>query len=374
MKKRWVAVAIVAVLAAGAGYKVFGSHDRPPTFSLLTVSKGTIEQQAVAIGDISPAHSVEIKSQIDGIVGKIYHQVGDVVTAGTPLIKVNPNPTPITLTQATTALVASRAELESATQSVNNLQRLVDEHIIPTNYGQYINAQAVLKQARADFQQKQQNLELIRSGVASIGKYKLTSTVSAPITGTILNLQVEVGEPIISTESNQAATELMSLADMKDMVFKGSVSEQDAAHLRVGMPADITLASYPNIPITGELSQVGVQSEQLNGMAAPGAASFDNPYEVEINHIQFPKNILMRSGFSATAHIVLRQARDVLTLPERALKFDGNQAEVLLPDVAKKVGYRLAPVTLGLSNGINVQILSGVKLNEKIIDASMLGA
>ncbi|EKO3793401.1 efflux RND transporter periplasmic adaptor subunit [Vibrio metschnikovii] len=370
MNKRWIAVAIV--LMAG-GY--WGSaHLSKPKASLpiLTAQLGQIEKQAIAVGQIVPAHSVSIKSQIEGIVGEIFHHVGTHVNAGTPLIKITPNPTPQALTEATTMLMQSEASLESAKQNVTNLERLVKQNIIPKNYGDYIQAQADLKSKLADVVQKRQNLELIRSGEASIGDAKLTSTLTAPIDGTILNLKVEVGEPIISTASSQAATELMSIADMKNMIFKGSVSEHDAAQLAVGMPVTVILAPFPTLNIEGVLSKVAVQSEKLNNTSSSNNMGFDNGFEVEISQLNFPEDITLRSGFSATAHIILEKVENVVTVPERALRFQGNQAEVLIADDSEH-GFTAQPVTLGLSDGINVQIISGLENQQTIIDNSMLG-
>ncbi|MDQ2107386.1 MULTISPECIES: efflux RND transporter periplasmic adaptor subunit [unclassified Vibrio] len=370
MNKRWIAVAIV--LMAG-GY--WGSaHLSKPKASLptLTAQLGQIEKQAIAVGQIVPAHSVSIKSQIEGIVGEIFHHVGAHVNAGTPLIKITPNPTPQALTEATTMLMQSEASLESAKQNVTNLERLVKQNIIPKNYGDYIQAQADLKSKLADVVQKLQNLELIRSGEASIGDAKLTSTLTAPIDGTILNLKVEVGEPIISTASSQAATELMSIADMKNMIFKGSVSEHDAAQLAVGMPVTVILAPFPTLNIEGVLSKVAVQSEKLNNTSSSNNTGFDNGFEVEISQLNFPEDITLRSGFSATAHIILEKVENVVTVPERALRFQGNQAEVLIADDSEH-GFTAQPVTLGLSDGINVQIISGLENQQTIVDNSMLG-
>ncbi|EKO3565367.1 efflux RND transporter periplasmic adaptor subunit [Vibrio metschnikovii] len=369
MNKRWIAVAIV--LMAG-GY--WGSaHLSKPKASLptLTAQLGQIEKQAIAVGQIVPAHSVSIKSQIEGIVGEIFHHVGAHVNAGTPLIKITPNPTPQALTEATTMLMQSEASLESAKQNVTNLERLVKQNIIPKNYGDYIQAQADLKSKLADVVQKRQNLELIRSGEASIGDAKLTSTLTAPIDGTILNLKVEVGEPIISTASSQAATELMSIADMKNMIFKGSVSEHDAAQLAVGMPVTVILAPFPTLNIEGVLSKVAVQSEKLNNTSSSNNTGFDNGFEVEISQLNFPEDITLRSGFSATAHIILEKVENVVTVPERALRFQGNQAEVLIADDSE-YGFTAQPVTLGLSDGINVQIISGLENQQTIVDNSML--
>ncbi len=372
MKKRWVFMALFTASIVGAGYynttPSFNQQDELPS---ITASLGTIEKQAIAVGQIVPAHSISIKSQIDGIVGEIYHQVGDKVTAGTPLIKVRPNPTPAALTLANTELMRSEAALESAQQKLDNLKQLVSQNIIPKNYGEYIQAKSDVKSSLADVQQKRQNLDLIRSGESSVGNSKLTSTIIAPIDGTILNLKVEVGDPITSTESSQAATEMMSVADMNNMIFKGSISEHDAAQLKVGTPVNVTLAPYPGVVMNGRLSKVAVQSEALNATTSNSSQSFDNGFKVEVGNIQFPQDITIRSGFSATAKIILKQAVDVVTIPERVLNFNGETPEVWIAD-GSEAGYAPRKVTLGLSDGITVEVLSGLENGETIIDASMM--
>lgn len=372
MKKRWVFMALFTASVMGAVYynttQSLNKNDELPS---ITASLGSIEKQAVAVGQIVPAHSISIKSQIDGIVGEIYHQVGDYVTVGTPLIKVRPNPTPAALTLANTELMRSEAMLESALQKLDNLKQLVSKNIIPKNYGEYIQARSDVKSNQADVQQKQQNFDLIRSGESSVGESKLTSTIIAPIDGTILNLKVEIGEPITSTESSQAATEMMSVADMKDMIFKGSVSEHDAAKLKVGTPVNVILAPYPGVIMAGTLSKVAVQSEMLNSTTTDSNQSFDNGFQVEVGHIQFPQDVTIRSGFSATAKIILKHVSDVVTIPERALNFNGEIPEVWIPDESES-GYSAREVKLGLSDGIIVEVLSGLENGEAIIDISMM--
>lgn len=373
MKKRWIAMSLTAVCLAGVGYYSYPVSEADDSLPVIMATTGTIEKQAVAVGQIVPAHSVQIKSQIDGIVGEVYLQEGEKVEIGTPLFKIRPNPTPARLTQAMTELMSSEAELESSQIQRDNLKRLVVQEIVPENYGQYIEAKAKVKRAIADFQQKQQNLDLIRSGESSVGTSKLTSTIFAPISGTILNLKVEVGEPIISTESSQSATEMMSLADMNDMIFKGSVSEHDAAQLHVGMPVTMTLAPYSEQELTGILRKVAVQSEKLNATSSNNNQSFDNGFQVEVGDIQFPEGITIRSGFSATAKITLKKAESVTTIPERALQFEGETPEVLVADESEQ-GFHTKPVKLGLSDGINVEVLSGLKDGDEIVDSSMMGA
>ncbi|NRF61552.1 efflux RND transporter periplasmic adaptor subunit [Vibrio coralliilyticus] len=374
MAKRWLLSAAGIALLGGGAYFYLQSSAQPEAFPTLAVEKGTIEKEAVAVGKIVPAHSVSIKSQIDGIVGEIYAQVGENIKQGQPLIKVRPNPTPQALTDASTELMSSEATLESAKQKLANLESLVKQDIIPSNYDDYVSARSEVKSAQAAVLQKRQNLELIQSGEASIGDARLTSTIYAPIDGTVLNRKVEVGEPIISTESSQAATEMMSLADMNSLIFKGSVSEHDAAQLTPGMPVLLTVAPYPDVQIEGVLTKVAIQSENLNSPEDTSTVkSFDNGFEVEVGELKIPQDVTLRSGFSSTAKITLKKSENVLTLPERALQFEGDTPNVLIPDSSEQ-GFHKQKVKLGLSDGINVEVLEGVELGEDIIDNSMMGA
>ena len=372
MSRSWVVLIMACLLTAGTGVYYLSQSDQTISQPTLTIETGTIEKKAVAVGSIVPAHSVSIKSQNNGIVGEIYVKVGEKVKYGQALIKVSPNPTPQALTDASTNLMRSQAELESAKQKLNNLQRLLDEKIIPANFDEYVSARSEVKSAQADMMQKRQNLELIRSGEATVGDAKLSSTIYAPIDGTVLNLKVEVGEPIISTESSQAATEMMSLADMKAMIFKGSVSEHDAAMLAPDMKAMITVAPFPDKVIQGLLNTVAIQSQKRNNPTDTEAKSFDNGFEVEIDNLDIPSDIHLRSGFSANANITLNKVENVLVVPERALKFEGDVPMVLIPDSSKQ-GYHTQPVTLGLSDGINVEVIKGVNQGQTVVDNSMVG-
>ncbi|RSD29718.1 efflux RND transporter periplasmic adaptor subunit [Vibrio pectenicida] len=374
MAKSWL-ITIASVVFLGGGIFVYlQSSVKPETLPTLIVGKGTIEKQAMAVGKIVPSHAISIKSPIEGIVGEIYVQVGQVVKQGQLLVKVSPNPTPQDLTDASTNLMRSEAELESAKQKLANLAKLLKQGVIPSNYDEYVSARSEVKSAKAGVLQKRQNLELIQSGEALIGDKHLTSTILAPIDGTVLNRKVEVGEPIISTGSSQDATEIMSLADMNSLIFKGSVSEHDAAQITVGMPVTLSIAPYPDMEIKGVLAKLAIQSEKLNSPDDTNTSkSFDNGFEIEVGELKIPEDVILRSGFSSTAKITLQKSQDVLTLPERALKFDGDTPHVLISDSSEQ-GFHQQKVVLGLSDGINVEVLQGVSLGEEVIDNSMMGS
>lgn len=173
MAIRWLLSAVGIALLSSGVYFYLQSSFQSEAFPTFEVEKGTIQKQAVAVGKIVPAHSVSIKSQIDGIVGEIYAQVGENIEQGQPLIKVRPNPTPQELTDASTELMRSEADLESAKQKLANLESLAKQDIIPRNYDEYVTARSTVKSAKANALQKRQKLELIRSGEASIGEMRV---------------------------------------------------------------------------------------------------------------------------------------------------------------------------------------------------------
>jgi HlyD family secretion protein len=138
------------------------------------------------------------------------------------------------------------------------------------------------------------------------------------------------------------------------------------------MPVLLTVAPYPDVEISGVLTKVAIQSENLNSPEGNASAkSFDNGFEVEVGELKIPQEVLLRSGFSSNAQITLKKSENVLTLPERALQFDGDTPNVLIPDSSEQ-GFHKQQVKLGLSDGINVEVLDGVELDEEIIDNSMM--
>ena len=373
MKK--ILTIIFLLFIAGTGYYFYSQsaqsthQDIAQALPTLTVHTGSIVRNASAIGYIVPQSSIEIKSQVDGIAGEIYFQEGDLVKAGDALVKVLPNPTPQALTDAITAVKQSEANLKTATQALASLKQLVEQNIVPENYNDYVQAKANLISHKAELEQRRQSLALLQSGETSVGNSHLSSTVFAPTDGTVLNLSIEVGSSITSTTSSDTPTQLMTIANMQSLKFEGAVSEFDVAQLKEGMAASLTMAPFPDQPMSATVTKVAVQSARLNN--SPMKDRFTNGFEVEAGNIQIPNNIALRSGYSAVAKIRVQDVENVVVIPERALLFADEQAQVLVvaengTDVSRQ------DVTLGVSDGINVEIVQGLVAGDVIADASLM--
>jgi HlyD family secretion protein len=146
---------------------------------------------------------------------------------------------------------------------------------------------------------------------------------------------------------------------MKDLIFKGTVDEIDVGKLRVGMLARIKVGALPTDVVTGHVSRIAPQAQQKEG-----ATLFD----VEIELDPSP-NVTLRAGYSANADLIIREKKDILTIPERLVIFEdgGKKTFVELPGESAKAEPKKVPVKIGISDGLNVEVLEGLKKGDKVV-------
>src|SRR4029079_13247376 len=177
------------------------------------------------------------------------------------------------------------------------------------------------------------NLSQERLALAEKGRVKTTalnveSIIRAPVSGTVLELLVNEGDPVVPLTSYQAGTALTTLADMSDLIFKGTVDEIDVGKLRVGMVARIKVGALPPDVAAGPVSRIAPRAQQKDG-----ATLFD--VEVELDPGQ---KITLRAGYSANADVIIREKKDFVTIPERLVTFEdgGKKATVEVPGADPK--------------------------------------
>ena len=140
------------------------------------------------------------------------------------------------------------------------------------------------------------------------------------------------------------------------------------------MSAKIKVGSLPEQEITGKISRVALQSDKENTKDTVNNnnnkeqnSPFNVGFKIEITELKYPKNIVLRSGYSATASIEIKKVNEVLLLPLRVIQFKDTKPHVLLFKKHNKKPKQQA-VKLGVNDNINVEIINGVKLNDKIVD------
>jgi HlyD family secretion protein len=325
---------------------------------LIAVTRGSITEKAVAVGQIEPRVEFQVKSKIPGIVKRCLIEVGDRVEAGDPLFEIVPDPTPVELVEAERRLQSARSAFNRARADWNRTSELSRQGIVSGN--ELDAAREVFEQARIEKESAEDNLKLIREGRIADRGQEMESIIRAPAAGIVLRRTVDPGDPVVPLTSFQAGTELATLADMSDLIFKGTVDEIDVGKLAPGVPARLKIGALPEALVTGTLSRIAPQAREEDG-----ARLFD--VEIELDPVH---DVVLRAGYSSNADLVIREKNDILLVPERLVLFeeDGEKTFVEIPPEIPGEEPRKVEVRTGLSDGLNIEILSGVEEHDEIVE------
>lgn len=362
---------VIAVIIVCIRYRVIIVPEVPET---VIAKRGDIENYATAIGYIKLAEKSVIKSQIDGIASEIYHDEGAFVDKGTPLLKVDPTPSPELYATVNQVLASAKTTEEAAKRDLDRLEKAAKKGVVGENYAEYIDVKREYENAKTLRLLAEQRLALYDVGKTVVAGKPIANVVVSPIDGYILVRNVGKGGPVLSLSSAQASTVLFVIASLQNFMFQGLVDEMDVSKLKIGEAATIKIAAMPDITIHGTLKKIGLQSEKENastGASSEGALYAESPFNVgfkiEIGDLQVPYNFRLRSGYSATAKVKLTTARNILLLPARVINFQEGK-----PFVYVVVGENAKPkkqfVTLGISDGINIEIKTGINDGDVVLD------
>ena len=345
------------VLMASAVYAFTRSQKKQNGLKLVDAQVGSITEKAVAVGQIQPRQKFSVKSKISGIVRTCRVQVGDSVRTGDPLFEIAPDPTPLEQTEVDRQVDSAQASFTRAKVDYDRAVELQRQGIVPKS--DVDSRRESYELAKIALEKAQQNRALTRSGRVVTASADIDSLIRAPSAGTILTRTVNPGDPVVPLTSYQPGTELATIADMKDLIFKGTVDEIDVGKLRVGMNARIKVGALPTDVVTGRVSRIAPQAQQKEG-----ATLFD--VEIELDPAS---NVTLRAGYSANADLIIREKKDILTIPERLVTFEdgGKKAFVEMPGATAKAEPKKTPVKLGISDGLNVEVLEGLKAGDKVV-------
>jgi HlyD family secretion protein len=359
MAKLWKTLIILFVLAGGSAAVYAWSRNgnkKDGGLKQVEVTTGSIVEKAVAVGQIQPRQKFSVKSKISGIVRRTTVQVGDTVRAGDALFEIAPDPTPMEVTDVERQVDSAQASFRRAETDYQRSLQLSKSGVMPTSDAD--QKKEAYELARVALQKAEQNRELVRRGRLTIGGKE--SVIRAPAAGTVLTRTVNEGDPIVPLTSYQPGTEMATIADMSDLIFKGTVDEIDVGKLSVGMQTRIKVGALPTDVVTGRVSRIAPQAQQKEG-----ATLFD--VEVELDPGQ---KITLRAGYSANADVIIREKKDVLTIPERLVTFEdgGKKASVEIAGAGPKDQPKKVEIKTGISDGLNVEILSGLKKGDRVVE------
>jgi len=351
-------VMVVLSAAAVGGYTWFNAGPADDAgWTLIDVTRGDLTEKAVAVGEIEPRVKFHIKSKISGIVSRSVINIGDKVQRGDKLFDIEPDPTPTELVAAERALESSESAFRRAESDWKRVGELSRQGIVPSE--QVDKARESYEQARIEVERTRDHLALIREGRIDGRDDEIESAIRAPAAGIVLERNVDPGDPVVPLTSYQEGTQLATLADMRDLLFKGTVDEIDVGKLHLGLPARLKIGALPDAVVTGTLTRI-----------APQAIEKDNAklFEIEIE-LDPSAGTILRAGYSANADLIIREQSNVVMVPERLVQFDsdGGATWVEVPGDAPGADPVRTDVEVGLSDGLNIEIVSGLEEGDTVV-------
>lgn len=355
--KKFIRIGIMVVIALlFLGTFVFlyqKSQPKDVEYNLSKVVKSDIIQTTVATGKIEPRDEVQIKPQISGIISEVYKEAGENVKKGEVIAKVKVIPELGQLNSAESRVRLAEMNGRQAEIDLERMEKLYEKKLVSTE--EYEKTLLTTKQAREEIQAAKDNLEIIKEGITKNSASFSSTLIRSTIDGLILDVPIKVGNSVIMSNTFNDGTTIATVADMSDLIFRGNVDETEVGKIAVGIPVKITLGALQNMSFSATLEYISPKSVENNGA---------NQFEIKAA-ITVPDSVTIRSGYSANAEMELQRANNVLSIPESALEFKGDSTFVfLLTDSVSGQKFERKTVTTGVSDGINVEVKSGLKEND----------
>jgi HlyD family secretion protein len=328
------------------------SQAKPVEYETTQPIKTEIIKSTVATGSVMPRKEIMIKPQVSGIVEELYVEAGDMIKKGDLLAKIKIIPDMVSLNNAQSRLNRARISFDDSKRQYERQKDLLDQGVIAR--AAFESYELGYKNAIEEVEAAENNLELIKEGQTKKGGQATNTIVRSTAEGMVLDVPVEIGYSVIESNTFNDGTTIASVADMGDMVFEGKIDETEVGKIKEGMPLILTVGAIDDATFTAILEHISPKGVEENG-----AIQFEIKANVELQQNQF-----IRAGYSANAKVVLDRTDSVLAIPESLLLFEGDSSYVEVEIAPQQ--YEKRYIETGLSDGINVEVKSGLSMEDKI--------
>ncbi|MEN4761987.1 MULTISPECIES: efflux RND transporter periplasmic adaptor subunit [unclassified Chryseobacterium] len=357
-------------LISGIGYLIKSNSKENEAFLTRKPTIQNMDDKVMATGKIVPKEEIEIKPNIAGIIDKILVDEGDKVVAGQLIATVRIVPNLADVNSAQQNVDNQQLQIANAKLNVENMRKqfemqdklykqgVASKQEFLNSQQQLYSTQQSLKNAQQALVTAQKTLQIAKTGSTPELQGLATTQIRSKASGTVLEVPVKVGSQVIEANSFNAGTTICSIADLNSLIFQGEIDEAQAGKLKQGMDMSIVIGALQNKTFPGKLTMIAPKGKDTNG-------TIKFPVEGDVNN---PNNEYIRAGFSANGEIVLSSQKNALLLDESLVQYEKkNGKDVPFVEVKQANGtFKKAYIKLGASDGINVQVLSGIDKNSEV--------
>ena len=346
---------LIIITFTGAMYYLYTKNaEDPVVYKTEKPSTQTIIKKTVATGSIVPLEEVFIKPNISGVIQEVYVKGGDHVKKGDLIAKIKVIPNLSSLNNAKNNIESNKIALDDQKRNYDRQKSLFDKGVISRQ--DLEKAEVTYKQAQQSYNAANRNYDIVRTGSTRGLGNTANTLIRSTVSGMVLDVPVEVGNQVIESNNFNEGTTIASLADVNKLIFKGKIDESDVGKIKEGLPLEITVGAVANNTFNATLDYIAPKGKLENGAIQ---------FEIE-GTLKKQDSVFIRVGLSANASIILARADSVLSIKEALIQFD---PETKKPFVEIKIGdkeFERKDVTLGVSDGINVEIKDGIGADDEI--------
>lgn len=330
------------------------SNDEKVTFKTETVIDTTIIKKTVATGSIVPRKEVNVKSQVSGIVEKLFVVAGMQINQGEVVAKIKIIPNMLNLANAENRINAAQINCDNAKIDYDRNKSLLDQGVISKQEFQQYDLK--LKSTTEELDAAKNQLQIIKDGVAKSSQHASNTMVKSTINGMVLDVPIKEGGQVIESNTFNEGTTICSVANMNEMIFEGKLDESEVGKISNGNTIELTIGAIDKLKFNAQLEYISPK-----GINEAGAMQFI--IKAKIDTKAAGSNFL-RAGYSANADIILAKKDNVLAVSESVLQFDGDKTfvEVMVGDNKFEKRY----IKTGLSDAIITEVIEGLKKGDKV--------
>ncbi len=360
-RKKIIILSIAAVAVVVIVWAIFGRKSSSNSYYIetATAARGDVSNAVTATGTIEPVTKVEVGTQVSGIIDKLYADYNSVVTKGQLIAEMDKVTLQSELTSQQATYDGAKAEYEYQqknylrNQALHKKQLISDTEFEESTYN-YAKAKSAYESSEANLAKAKRNLAY--------------ATITSPIDGVVISRAVEEGQTVAA--GFETPTLFTIAADLTQMQVIADVDEADIGGVKEGQRVEFTVDAYPNDTFEGTVTQVRLEAtEESNVVTYEVVISAHNP------------DLKLKPGLTANVTIYIAERRNVVNIPVKALRFvpdppsgqapapeQAPQPEAPANDSLKTVwvqegqAWKPRQVKVGMNNGVNVEICSG--LNE----------
>jgi HlyD family secretion protein len=342
----------IGLLALTVNFIYSKSVEKPLAFKTESPFVTNIIKKTVATGSIVPRKEIAIKPRVSGIVDKIYVEAGSYVKQGQLLAKIKIVPNMVNLNNAESNFNKASIVFQDAKKELSREEKLYSEKLISEfEYNQFLVS---YKKAQEDLQMAENNLQLVKEGASKKSGQASSTLITSTVSGMLLDVPVKEGSSVIESNNFNEGTTIALIADINEMIFVGKVDESEVGKIKEGMNLNLTIGALPDKIFKARLEFISPK-----GIDKDGTIQFEVKAALNLDKSDF-----IRSGYSANADIVLDRRDHVLAIHESLLQFGKDSIYVEVETKSKNFEKRL--IKTGLSDGLDIQVLSGIDKDDHI--------